>query len=103
MDASAKKTAQVLVDFYTNISASDEPDDEDRAFDDAFTGLEDAGAFTVEVDEEDEIELEITPLLIGSTVTVQWLIGQLSAATDYSEEEILFDLRHFIGNLPVDE
>lgn len=102
MDKSTKKTARVLLDFYSNVAAADDPLDEDKAFDDALLGLEEAGAFSVEVDEHDEVQLEITPLLIGSTVTLQWLISQLSEATDYSEEEILFDLRHFIDRLETD-
>lgn len=104
MDESAKKTAQVLLDFYSGFDSSKDADEEDLAFDTAITRLEDAGAFSVEIDEEDDdaMEIEITPLLIGSTVAVQWLIGQLSAATDYSEEEILFDLRHFIDGLSTD-
>ena len=101
MDESAKQTAQVLLDFYSGFDASEDADEEDLAFDTAITRLEEAGAFSVEIDDEDDddVEIEITPLLIGSTVAVQWLIGQLSAATDYSEEEILFDLRHFIDGL----
>ncbi|WP_062212270.1 hypothetical protein [Demequina oxidasica] len=99
MDESAKQTAQVLLDFYANAARAEGPDDEDKAFDDAFIGLEDAGAFTVEEDEDDEVALEITPLLIGTTVITQWLIGQLSEATDYTEEEILFDLRAFLRRL----
>ena len=105
MDESAKKTAQVLLDFYSGFDSSEDADEEDLAFDTAITRLEEAGAFSVEIDEEDDddaVEIEITPLLIGSTVAVQWLIGQLSAATDYSEEEILFDLRHFIDGLSTD-
>lgn len=102
MEKDAKTTAQVLLDFYASAAAAAGPTEEDKAFDDALEGLEDSGAFTVEVDEDDEVHLEITPLLIGTTITTQWLIGQLSAATDYSQEEILFDLRDFIQRLDTD-
>ncbi|WP_430869023.1 hypothetical protein [Demequina aurantiaca] len=99
MDESAKLTAQVLLDFYANAADARDQLDEDKAFDDAFTGLEEAGAFTVEVDDDDEVQLDVTPLLLGTTVTLQWLIGQLAKAVDYTEEEILFDLRTFIERL----
>lgn len=102
MDESSKKTAQVLLDFYSGIALAQDADDEDRVFDDAFEGLEAAEAFTVDVDDDDEVELDVTPLLIGTTVTTQWLISQLAAATDYSEDEILFDLRDFINRLETD-
>jgi hypothetical protein len=102
MDESAKKTAQVLLDFYSSLSSAQGELDEDLAFDNAFTGLEEAESFSVEVDEDDEAQIEITPLLVGTTVTTQWLIGQLAMATDYSEEEILFDLRTFVDRLETD-
>lgn len=104
MEETAKQTARALIDLYAGFAASETQDAEDHALDTALMRLEEVGAFTAEVDDDDDdaVAIEITPLLIGSTITMQWLVAQLEKATGYSEAEIVFDLRLFIDSLSAD-
>jgi hypothetical protein len=99
MDNKAKQSAEVLLDFYAGYAASDDESLQEAAFNAALARFNEVDAFSVTMTADDEAQIEITPLLLASGVTMQWLVDRLASASERSEEEILFDLRHFIENL----
>lgn len=99
MDDNAKRTADVLLDFYAGFAASEDDQVREASFNTALGRFNDVGAFSITMTDEDVAQVEVTPLLLASGITTLWLVERLAEASDKSEEEVLFELRQFIANL----
>ncbi|GIT82069.1 hypothetical protein LLS1_37380 [Leifsonia sp. LS1] len=99
MDDNAKRTADVLLDFYAGFAASEDEQVREAAFNTALSRFNDVGAFSITMTDEHVAQVEITPVLLATGTTTLWLVDRLAAASNKSEEEVLFDLRQFIAKL----
>lgn len=102
MDTRAKETAEALLDLYAVGGADDAPDLEDHVFQAVVERLSDADAFSATMDDEGELRLDVTPLLIATTLVTRWLVQRAGEASESSEQEVVFDLRAYISRLTED-
>ena len=91
--ALALLTAQVILD---GVGAADPADDAliNDGMQLAFARLVEIGAIEIVLDEsEDEVQLDVAPLLSGLTLVVGYLADQLALAEGASRDEIIADVR----------
>lgn len=96
MPDAGRESANVILDA---VSAFDADRADNRAaMDLAVARLNDVeGAYRVLVNDRDEVTLDLSNLVGGSTVTIMRLVQLLSEATGASREEIISDLREWLG------
>lgn len=96
MPEAGRESANVILDA---VSAFDvDRHDNSAAMDLAVQRLNDIdGAYRVLVNERDEVTLDLSNLVGGSTVTIMRLVQLLAEATGVSREEVISDLREWLG------
>jgi hypothetical protein len=93
----ARLAAHVLLD---TVSAFD-TQEEGRvaAMDLAFQRINDIGAVTTNINREaGEVNIDMSALLGGCVIPMQWLIGQLAVAAEMSKTEVIVMLRQFLDS-----
>ncbi|ROR79989.1 hypothetical protein SAMN06295974_1884 [Plantibacter flavus] len=99
MNTSARNTAHTLLDFYSGYTGAESDDARTRAFNTSMEKLNHDGAISAELGDQDELSLDVLPLLLASSVSYEWLFSQLTAATGKDAAELSFELRAFIDSL----
>lgn len=102
MDDETRRTAQTLIDFYAGFAASDDEAEQGAAFETSMAALNEGDALVATMDEDGELTLDFTRLLLATGVTLQWLMERLQSATGESVEALTFELRTFIDGLADD-
>ncbi|MBD7956839.1 hypothetical protein H9651_04260 [Microbacterium sp. Sa4CUA7] len=102
MDAATRQTAQTLIDFYAGFAASDDEAEQRAAFETSLATLNEGDALIATMEEDGELTLDFTRLLLASGVAVQWLMQRLRVPTGKSTEALTFELRTFIDALADD-
>lgn len=99
MNAATRQIAQALIDFYAGFAASDDEAEQRAAFETSMAALNDTDALVATMNEDGELTLDFTRLLLATGVTLQWLMDRLQSATGESGEALTFELRTFINGL----
>lgn len=102
MDAASRQTAQALIDFYAGFASSDDEAEQRAAFETSMAVLNEGDALIATMDDNGELSLDFTRLLLATGVALQWLMERLQSATGESEELLTFELRAFIDGLADD-
>jgi len=102
MDDGTRRTAQTLIDFYAGFAASDDEAERRAAFETSMAALNEGDALIATTDEDGELTLDFTRLLLATGVTTHWLMERLQSATGESVEALTFELRTFIDGLADD-
>lgn len=99
MDLAARNTAHTLLDFYSGYTGADSEAAKIRTFNTSMEKLNDDGAISGVLSDQDALSLDVTPLLLASSTSYQWFFSKLSAATGQDTSELVFELREFIDSL----
>lgn len=97
MDERTRTTAETLLDMWAAGSDSDDEASQVTSLTTSMQRLTEVGAIEITTDdEEDELTVDVSPILSAAAITYEWLFAQLSEATGQSEQELLFDLREWL-------
>lgn len=99
MDDETRHTAQTLIDFYAGFAASEDEAEQRAAFETSMAALREGDALIATMDDDGELALDFTRILLATGVTLQWLMDRLQSATGESAEALTFELREFIDGL----
>ncbi|MDQ0743001.1 hypothetical protein QFZ62_000309 [Clavibacter sp. B3I6] len=98
MNLAARAAANTLLDLYSSTQSGDLASQE-VAFSLSMRRLSDLDAVVATQDDNGDLTLDFTPLLLAAGVTHQWLFDRLAAATGSSTEELTFELRAAIDRI----
>ncbi|SMQ58165.1 hypothetical protein SAMN06295909_0115 [Plantibacter sp. VKM Ac-1784] len=99
MDTAARNTAHTLLDFYSGYTGAESDEARTRTFNTSMEKLNQDGAIGAVLSDQDEVSLDVTPLLLASSASYEWFFSQLTAATGKDASELSFELREFIDSL----
>ena len=99
MTQPARAAASLLLDLHSAVADSG-GDIDPQVFAGIVSRLSEAGAVKAMVTGNNQVTLDVTELLVATTIELTWLIEQLAAASGVPEESVVFDLRKHIENIP---
>jgi hypothetical protein len=88
-----RQAAHVLLDCLTTLDVEATPDTD--LIDLALQRLDDVGAVTITIDDDDVASVDASNLVGPALVIMQWLIGRVAVREGRSIPEVVADLRDF--------
>lgn len=98
MTTPARSAASLLLDLHSAVAETG-GDIDPQVFASIVSRLNSAGAVKAKISGANEVTIDVTHLLVATTIELTWLIEKLAAATGVPEESVVFDLRKHIENV----
>lgn len=89
--------ANILLDLVSGYDSDESEETNGTAFRAAFAALNEADVVVATQDDDGNVNLDMTPLLVASGWNHRWLLDQLSAATGKDRDTLIFELREAIA------
>ena len=99
MSQPTREAASLLIDLHSAVAGSG-GDIDPQVYASIVARLSAIGAVQAKITGPSEVAIDVTQLLVATTLELTWLIEQLAAASGVPEESVVFDLRKYIENIP---